>query len=727
LSILGEQIQKRRDLEEKNVKTGEQILGRAVGNRMIRGNQADLFTHEDELQIAQVAQYLKLELPDEVRPCRDLSELIEVMFRPSGAEKRRVRLSDKWWKNADGPLIAVLKENGHAVALFPGFLSGLYYIDQASGKKVTVTEKNANIFEETAFYIYLPIPGNVRTGKDFLFFLIKQIRVGDLIMYAFMNIFLAVVWSVPTVTTQLAFSRIIPTKKVSMLVSLMILLFSVSVGEYFMRAVRITYNQRIVNRLDLITENSVYSRVLHLPTGFFADQTAGGLSQKIAALNKIPTSIGDMLFIANNIIISLLSCSPLLLIAPELILPVVAAVLLVTVLILITSHQEKRLTRSQLDSSEKNSSLVFDMISGIQRIHISDSERRAYGKWLRTYSKLAGTSYALVFPLYVRPQMINMIRLAGILWAFQITCSQNLSVAQFASFTTAYAVIFSCLKPIISKCQSLSQLGPILKAGEIILQAEPESNIGKKDVPKLNGNIELSHVTFRYEKNDEPVWEDLSLKINPGEYVALVGKSGCGKSTLVKLLLGFAVPESGGIYYDGNDLQSLDPHSLRKCIGTVLQDDKLFAGDLFSNITISAPWLGMDDAWEAAEKAGIAEDIRRMPMGMDTMLSEGGGGISGGQKQRILIARAIAPKPSILIFDEATSALDNITQKAVTQSLNELKCTRIVIAHRLSTIRECDRIIALDNGKMVESGTYDELVKKNGFFADLVARQQIGK
>ncbi|MBO5555314.1 MAG: ATP-binding cassette domain-containing protein, partial [Solobacterium sp.] len=187
----------------------------------------------------------------------------------------------------------------------------------------------------------------------------------------------------------------------------------------------------------------------------------------------------------------------------------------------------------------------------------------------------------------------------------------------------------------------------------------------------------------------------------------------------------FEKPVSGGIFYDGKDIATIDMKSLRQKIGTVTQDGKLFSGSIYENIVISAPWLSMDDAWEAAEIAGLGDDIRRLPMGMHTVISEGSGGFSGGQKQRMMIARAIAPKPKILIFDEATSALDNITQKKVIEALDALKCTRIMIAHRLSTIKHCDRIIVLDGGKIIEDGTYEQLIAKNGFFADLVSRQMI--
>ena len=260
---------------------------------------------------------------------------------------------------------------------------------------------------------------------------------------------------------------------------------------------------------------------------------------------------------------------------------------------------------------------------------------------------------------------------------------------------------------------------------EPILQTVPEVAENKRVVTKLAGGIELNNVSFRYNDSMPMILDDLSIKLRPGEYVAIVGRTGCGKSTLIRLLLGFEKPLKGAVYYDGKDLSSLDLKSLRRNIGVVLQDGKLFPGDIYSNITISAPWLTVDEAWEAAKMSGVDEDIRRMPMGMHTLIS-GSGGISGGQAQRIMIARAIAGKPKILIFDEATSALDNITQKQVSTSLDSLKCTRIVVAHRLSTIKQCNRILVLEGGRIIQDGTYASLIaEKDGLFADLVRRQRL--
>lgn len=271
-----------------------------------------------------------------------------------------------------------------------------------------------------------------------------------------------------------------------------------------------------------------------------------------------------------------------------------------------------------------------------------------------------------------------------------------------------------------------ANLGPILKMVKPVLEQEPESCNGRKIPTSLSGDIDVNHITFRYSEDGPTILNDINFKVKKGEYVAIVGSTGCGKSTLMRILLGFENPEQGAIYYGGRDLKSLDLRSVRQKIGVVMQNGSLFPGDIFSNIIVTSPWKNMDDAWEAARMAGIDEDIKEMPMGMHTLISEGAGGISGGQKQRLMIARAIIGKPSILYFDEATSALDNITQSHVAKSISNLKSTRIVIAHRLSTIKNCDRILVMDKGKIVEEGNYDSLMEKKGLFYELAIRQVVG-
>ena len=317
------------------------------------------------------------------------------------------------------------------------------------------------------------------------------------------------------------------------------------------------------------------------------------------------------------------------------------------------------------------------------------------------------------------------VGLIGVIAIYYAAAKSGVTVSDFYAFNTSYGLMAGAVASLANMVLSIAKIKPMLEMCEPIMKAIPEIAEEKIVLERISGDIELNHVSFRYKENMPLIIDDLSLKIKRGQYVAIVGTTGCGKSTLMRLMLGFEKPQKGAVYYDGKDLDAIDLRSLRRKIGTVMQNGKLFQGDIFSNIVISAPWLNMDAAWEAAEIAGIAEDIKNMPMGMFTLISEGQGGISGGQRQRLMIARAVAPKPKVLMFDEATSALDNLTQKKVSEALDNLDCTRIVIAHRLSTIKQCDRIIVLDKGHIVEDGTYDELIANNGFFAELVERQRV--
>ncbi len=257
-----------------------------------------------------------------------------------------------------------------------------------------------------------------------------------------------------------------------------------------------------------------------------------------------------------------------------------------------------------------------------------------------------------------------------------------------------------------------------------ILTARPEVDDSKLHPGRLRGALAVDNVTFRYRANGPMILDGVSIRARPGECIALTGPSGSGKSTLLNLILRFEIPHSGAIQLDGRELSSLDINAVRRQIGVVTQDGRIMAGSIFESICCGGVNT-MEEAWEAARSAGLAEDIEAMPMGMHTVVSEGGANLSGGQRQRLLIARALVLKPSILIFDEATSALDNRTQAIVAESLRRLKATRILVAHRLSTLRHADRIFVIEKGRVVQEGRYDELANEPGLFARLVSRQKL--
>jgi ATP-binding cassette subfamily C protein len=300
----------------------------------------------------------------------------------------------------------------------------------------------------------------------------------------------------------------------------------------------------------------------------------------------------------------------------------------------------------------------------------------------------------------------------------------SLSLGAFLAFNVAFAQVLASAILFSSVIGSAVEIVPLCERARPILETAPEVTEAKAIPAGLRGDIEISHVSFRYQPDGPLILDDVTLHARPGEFVAIVGPSGAGKSTIVRLLLGFESPASGPIYYDHEDLARLDCQAVRRQVGVVLQDGKLMTGDLFSNI-VGASTLTLDDAWDAARLAGLDEDIRQMPMGMQTVVSEGGSTLSGGQRQRLMIARAVVGRPAILLFDEATAALDNETQATVSRSLEGLKATRVVVAHRLSTVRQADRIYVMEAGKVVQQGNYDELMAQGGLFAELVRRQLV--
>jgi ABC-type bacteriocin/lantibiotic exporter with double-glycine peptidase domain len=348
---------------------------------------------------------------------------------------------------------------------------------------------------------------------------------------------------------------------------------------------------------------------------------------------------------------------------------------------------------------------------------------RAFGVWSRRYAtqkKLLSSSRILSNRFSV---FNSLFMVAGSMAIFYTVkeWAAPLTAGDFLAFNASFSQMFVSSMDMAAAVVQVMGLVPLFERAKPILESSPEVTEAKTDPGELSGAIEVSHVSFRYEADKPLVLKDVSFRIPAGQLVALVGPSGCGKSTLLRLLLGFEEPETGVTSFDGMDLEGLDTSSVRRQMGVVLQNSFPFRGDILSNIIGSKP-LTIDDAWEAARLSGLDQDIKQMPMGMHTVITESGG-ISGGQRQRLMIARAIVSRPRILLFDEATSALDNQTQAIVTKSLDGLKATRVVIAHRLSTVINADKIIVLEQGKVVQSGTYVDLIEQEGLFAELAKRQ----
>jgi NHLM bacteriocin system ABC transporter ATP-binding protein len=635
-----------------------------------------------------------------------------------------VRLEGAWWKNASEAMLCKTVAGGYA-ALIPT-LGGYRFFDYERRQKVKVNARTAKVLEGEAICFYRPLPNDATGLRGIVKFLFERTEKADFALVLLATVAAAGVGLTLPWLNEFIFSRVVPAGRLSELGAIAALMVGVALSTVLFNILKSLAQTRIATKLQIVMESAVFGKLINMPPTFFKGFSAGDLANRANSLSSVSSLIVSVAFTASFAsIFSVVYVAQIFSLAPSLAVPAIVAVALQVVVGLIGVRLEQALTRRRLPLANKLGALVFSLFAGIQKIRLSGAEKRAFAKWAEIYKEQARCDYNPPTLIKLMPGLSAAAALAGTLYIYFAAASSGVDLPQYFAFMTAYGQVAGALLPIVNTANTIAGIKPILEITKPLLVEASELGENREMLRSLGGAIRIEGVSFGYEKDAPLILNDLNLTIRRGEYLAVVGKTGCGKSTLLRLLLGFETPQTGAIYYDEKDIGKLDLKSLRGNIGVVLQAGDLFQGDIFSNIAISAPDISLKEAWEAAEMAGVADDIRAMPMGMRTMISEGSGGLSGGQKQRLMIARAIASKPNILMFDEATSALDNITQRQVSESLASLRCTRIIVAHRLSTIKDADRIVMLDGGSIAEDGSYDELIERNGLFAELVRRQQI--
>ena len=639
--------------------------------------------------------------------------------------RRTVKLEKDWYKNAVGAYLGTTKD-GSKVALIPNRFGGYHYVDSRTGRRVSINRQVAQQLEAEALCFYKPFPMKKLSIPVLMRYILESVPAADYTRALVMIGLTTLVGMFAPRITHLLFEKVVPSGTMRLLWAVIVFSVCVDISTQLLTTIKTLVDESIGTQMSISVQAAVMTRVISLPPDFFKKFSAGELTTKIQNFNSLCALLYSGFMVAGvTSVFSLVYITQIFRYARNLVIPSLVIIAVTLGYSVFNTMIRMNINRKTMKAVEKKNGLTYMLISGIQKIRLSGSEVRAFSRWTKIYTEEVRNTYGIPMSVLLSDTVAVAIGLAGNLAMYYFAMKADISVADYYAFTAAFAMVSGAFSSLVGIGLQASSIRPVLEQIKPIMETLPEVAEDKTVVTNVSGGIEMSHVSFRYSESMPLVLDDLSLKIHPGQYVAIVGKTGCGKSTLVRLLMGFESPQKGAIYYDGKNINTLDLKSLRKKLGVVMQNGKLFQGDIFSNITISAPWLTLDQAWEAAELADIADDIRAMPMGMHTIISEGSGGISGGQKQRLMIARAIAPNPKILIFDEATSALDNITQKKVSQALDGLKCTRIVIAHRLSTIRHCDRIIVLDGGKIVEDGSYDELLARGGMFTELVSRQRV--
>ena len=656
---------------------------------------------------------------------------LTLIAKASRVRLRQVRLTSTWWRNESGPMLGFTAEGRRPVALLPvGQVGrrGFELVDPGAGTRTRVNWESAAGLAADAWVFYRPFPDRVIGVRDVLTFGLRGCR-DDLAWVVVFGALIGLLATFTPIATGIIFDTLIPQALGSRLIQLAIALVLAAIAGAFFQIIRGIAIMRIEAKIDASVQAAVWDRLLSLPTTFFRDYSAGDLANRAMGIDQIRQILtGTTITSILASIFSIISFGVLF--YYDLKLALVAAVLslIASAMTVLSSWIQLGYQRRLTTVQGRISGMVFQFLTGIAKLRVAGAEARAFSVWAGAFAEQKRLSFraqvvSALFSVFSSswPIVATLIIFATV--APSVTSAQPaLSTGSFLAFLAAFSQFLVAMLTTGVAINSILQCIPLYERARPIFRTLPEVDVAKTDPGVLSGAIEVSHVAFRYRSDLPLVLHDVSLQIRPGEFVALVGPSGAGKSSILRLLLGFDSPESGSIYYDGHDLAGLDTEAVRRQMGVVTQDSKVMAGTIFANIIGSAV-LSQDDAWEAARLAGIDEDIRTMPMGMYTYISEGGSTFSGGQLQRLMIARAIAGKPRILLFDEATSALDNRTQAIVSRSLETLQATRIAIAHRLSTIQKADRIFVIVAGRIVQAGTFSDLMATPGPFADLARRQ----
>lgn len=646
--------------------------------------------------------------------------------RASRVRTRRVTLSEEWWTQDSGPMVAFMEEDDRPVALLPASPRAYNIYDPREESASPVTAETARRLKLSAYSFFRPFPARALSLWDLLKFCAGAGWKSDVATVALMGMAGGLLGLALPVATGFFFDSVIPGAERGQLLQLVLFLLAAAAAAGLFRMTQEVALLRIEGKITVSLEAGLLDRLLSLPLPFFRRYSAGDLAVRAGSVNTVIRSIFQMgLSSLLGGIFSLFNLGLLLFYDARLALVAAALVAAAVTVTIVLSLGQLRYQKELAEIQGKISSLVMQVLGGITKFRVAGAENRAFYLWAGEFARQRRVSFrarlnANCLTLFntVFPALTSM----AIFAAYASMAGAGLSTGRFLAFITAFGGFLVSMLTLSSTLLQILSIVPVYDRARPILETVPEVDDSKADPGELKGDIEVSHVSFSYSPDDPPVLQDVSIRVRPGEFVAVVGPSGSGKSTLLRLLLGLDQPSSGAVYYDGQDLAGLDVRSVRSQCGVVIQNSQLMAGDIFTNIAGLAN-LSMNDAWEAARMAGVEEEIRRMPMGMFTMISEGATNISGGQRQRLLIARAIVKKPRLVFFDEATSALDNHSQAVVSRSLEKLQATRVVIAHRLSTIINADRIYVLDKGRVVQSGSYEQLMREEGLFADMARRQ----
>jgi len=548
------------------------------------------------------------------------------------------------------------------------------------------------------------------------------------------SLILQVFGLITPVFTQVIIDKVLVHRGITTLNVLGIGLMTVIIFECILSILRTYLFTHTSNRIDILLGTKLFKHLFSLPLKYFETRRVGDTVARVRELENIRhfltgaplTSMLDVMFIGVYLIVMFLYSSTLSFI-------VLASIPLFAILSGIVTPMLRQRLEERFNRGAESQAFLVEMVTGAQTVKAMALEPEVQKRWetlLANYVKASFRTFKLSGVAGSLGQLIERTSILAILWiGAHMVMAGKLTVGQLIAFQMLSSRVSSPVLRLVQLWQDFQQTGlSIRRLGDIFhTTPEPYLNVTKTRFPSIQGHIKLEGVRFRYRLDGPEVLRNITIEIQAGMILGIVGRSGSGKSTLAKLIQRLYFPETGRILIDGIDVTLADPSWLRRQIGVVLQESFLFNGTIKENISFHYPQAHMEEIINAAHLAGAHEFIVELPEGYDTMVGERGVALSGGQKQRIAIARALLTNPRILIFDEATSSLDSESEAIIQRNLRQI-CqgrTVILIAHRLSTLRIADKIIVLDKGEIVESGTHDELMNKKGLYHHFQLQQNI--
>ncbi len=651
-----------------------------------------------------------------------LPERLERFGNACGFRLREVVLDGPWWKEEGPSFLALLAAGGQPRAVIWRHRRWRI-VDPETHRETLVDATTAATLAPEGFMIYPLLPERVTMADvgRFSFFSARG-DVRDMLVGGLAATLSALL--IP-VATGVVLGVAVPDGRTTLLVDMMILLVAAAIGNVGFQVVRATALIRLGSYVDRRLQAAVWDRVMRLRTSFFRRYTAGDLAARIVGIDTIRRTLaGHNLNVVIGSTFSLASLGIMLIYDAALAAFAVGYAVIAAAFLFALGRAKMKLDGIVQTRKGVVTGLLMEILGGIAKLRVAAAEQRAFSLWSTAFAdQRAADARSGVVGAW---QVITSASLP-ILGTFGVLAiagggANQIDVAAFAAFNGAFAQFTTAIVNLATVTNAAIGVAPLFTRVRPVFDAPLEVEDRRVDPGTLGGHVTVRNLSFRYSPDGPWTLQDIDFEVRAGASIAIVGVSGSGKSALLRLMLGFEVPERGGVYYDGKDLETLDLRAVRRQIGTVLETAGLVPGTIFENIAVGAR-LTREQVAEAARHAALDDDLAAMPLGLDTMVTEGGGQLSGGQRQRVMIARALVHRPRLIFFDEATSALDNRTQAIVGESLAKMNATRLVIAHRLSTIRDADHIIVLEAGRIVEAGTYDELVGRDGAFRRLVQRQ----